>query len=385
MDVTQKSVFVKIVFVCVLMALAWSGVLDGLSKEYANHGIVQVGAFFGVIRSLNAVVSMFQEVEINLFITQMAIGELLDPLNDLVEYISEGLKIALGSYLLQRVIIEVTSNLLFNIVLTFSGVAYIASLFTFPQSAKAVVFKTFVSLVFIRFAVTVMMLATTAFSIALLDNKIAAESKSTELLSAELNETRRVAENVSDNLAQTIYADIQSLEQQKNELMSEIKPLRKSIRGNRYAMSKKDSEINKLKKDMTLVKSFKGNETIESLESEIESLEQSNSDLEERINELNDKVAFVEDELESTREYLYEESSGFINKLTQGVGSAWSYISELTTNLVDATMTALVLFMFKMLLLPILFLYVLLKLFKYLWGIELSDAVSAAASEVKTK
>lgn len=381
MSLLNKKYIVSGLVVLSLL-IAWSSVFDVMAKEFTNEGLVQSGAFFGTIRFLNAVISVFQEVEINFFVSSLAVGELLDPVNDLVEYVSEGLKLAIGSYLLQRVIVEVSSTFLFNIIFTISGLGYIASLYFFSLGLKAVLYKTFLTMLFLRFAVILAMFATTAFSASFLDQKIESENQKTATLSSELNDTRAAAEGVSEELMETIRLDIEQLEAEKKEVLDQIRPLEQRIRENQYTISNKESEVDTIKDDLPMIESMRGNDELDALNDEIDELESQNEEMSDQVDDLNDRVEFLESEIERAESHLYEESDGFIKTLAGGVGSAWETVSKLAKGLVDSTMSALVLFLFKMLILPIGFLYVLFKLFKKLWGMDISEAGRAAKEEV---
>ena len=363
--------------------VAWSGVLDIMAKDFTNQGLMQSAAFFGSVRFLNAVISVFQEVEINFFVTSLAVGELLDPINDLIEYVSDGLKLAIGSYLLQRVIVEINSTMLFNILFTVSGIGYLSSIYMFSETMKTILYKTFLTMLFLRFSVIVSMLATTAFSASFLDDKIEKESQNTASLSQELDATRSAAENVSSDLLERIRSDIDELQSEKAELLDQIRPLEQKIRENQYDISRKQSEMEAIEDRMTMMESIRGNDELDAINREIDALEAMNDGMSDRIDDLNDRVDFVESEIERAESHLYEESNGFLKTLAGGVDSAWEKVSNLATGLVDSTLSALVLFIFKMLILPVAFLYATLKLFKQLWGIPVSEASQAARSEVE--
>ncbi|ROQ19798.1 hypothetical protein EDC38_0386 [Marinimicrobium koreense] len=378
----KKHIIVPVIIVT-LIILGWSAVFDNMAKEFTNKGLLQAGAFFGTIRFLNAVVSMFQEVEISFIVTSLSIGQLLDPINDLVEYVSDGLKIAIGSYLLQRTIVEITSTALFNILFTVAGFGYIASFFLFAPGVKTLLFKVFMTALFLRFSVVLIMFATTAFSASFLDEKIESEKQKTTSLSAELDDSRRAAENVSEELLERITVDIAQVENEKEAVIGQIQPRQEAIRENRYALSKRESELRAIKQTLGVMDSLRGNDDVDRLRQEINELEIQNDRLAEEIDELNQRVDFLDEEIERAESHLYEESNGFLKMLGGGVGAAWDYISNLASGLVDSTMSALVLLLFKMLLLPIGFLYALLKGFKAIWGLELSEAGGAADQELR--
>src|SRR5690606_17158379 len=81
----------------VIVILSWLGVLDSISDDYLNSSLVQATAAFASARALNAVISMLQGTEVSLLVLSLSVGELLDPLDDLVEQYSTLMKYAIAS------------------------------------------------------------------------------------------------------------------------------------------------------------------------------------------------------------------------------------------------------------------------------------------------
>ena len=103
------------------VGLAWSGVLDGLSGQYLDRALLGSGAIYATARGINALVSVLQGTEMNALVLTFTVGELLDPINDLIERFSGIMMLALGSLALQKILLEVVSDTTFNILLTLLG------------------------------------------------------------------------------------------------------------------------------------------------------------------------------------------------------------------------------------------------------------------------
>ena len=81
-----------------LTGLAWAGGLDRLSQDYVSASLVDAGIIYGTARGINALVSALQGTELDMWLVTFSIGELLDPVNDVIERFSafpESLAIAL--------------------------------------------------------------------------------------------------------------------------------------------------------------------------------------------------------------------------------------------------------------------------------------------------
>jgi len=87
----KRSVVLSAVFVAILLA-CWSGSLERIAQSEADIALKRVLIAFGLARTLNGVISVAQGTEIALQPAGVGVtltaGEVLDPLNDLVERFS---------------------------------------------------------------------------------------------------------------------------------------------------------------------------------------------------------------------------------------------------------------------------------------------------------
>jgi len=113
--------------VAIVLALAWSGVLDRPSEAYLDAALLGAGAIYATARAINGLVSVLQGTEFSIPLLSFAIGEFLDPVNDLVERFSAMMMVALGSLALQKVLLTLVTERLFSALLTVVGVAAVAA------------------------------------------------------------------------------------------------------------------------------------------------------------------------------------------------------------------------------------------------------------------
>jgi hypothetical protein len=95
--------------------------IDTKSTEYVDKSLTNAGTAFLLARGLNAVVSVFQESEVQLepggVGVSLALGQALDPVNDLVERFSWVMLASLTSLGIQRFLIEITPFVSIQILL----------------------------------------------------------------------------------------------------------------------------------------------------------------------------------------------------------------------------------------------------------------------------
>ena len=103
--------------------LAWTGSLDSVSGDYVSTSLVDAGIIYGTARGINALVSVLQGTELDMWLVTFAIGELLDPINDLIERFSLVMTVAVASLVIQQLLLLMVSHVTFSVALTSLGAA----------------------------------------------------------------------------------------------------------------------------------------------------------------------------------------------------------------------------------------------------------------------
>lgn len=97
-----------------LVAFSWFSPLDTLATQQVDAGLKRALVSFATARTLNAVISVAQGTEVAIqplgFGVNLAPGQLLDPINDLVEQFSHLMLIASVSFGVQKVLISMGAH-----------------------------------------------------------------------------------------------------------------------------------------------------------------------------------------------------------------------------------------------------------------------------------
>jgi len=109
---------IPVLLLLLLVAAAWLRPLDGYAEQEVEAGMKRALASFAAARAMNAVISAAQGTEVGIGVISLAPGQLLDPVNDLVEQFSTLMLYATASFGIQRVLIEVGSHWLPSAVLS---------------------------------------------------------------------------------------------------------------------------------------------------------------------------------------------------------------------------------------------------------------------------
>jgi hypothetical protein len=162
---TRKSLYTLILVL--VAALAASGIADDVSDDYAEDALKRALATFAVARTLNGVISVAQGTEIALEPGGVGVmltpGQILDPINDLVERFSSVMLVAASSLGLQIVLLDILSWWVLTAALIASLVAAVV-LMWWPEQREnrfvVLIPKVALALTVIRFALPVIIICT---------------------------------------------------------------------------------------------------------------------------------------------------------------------------------------------------------------------------------
>ncbi|PWE19255.1 hypothetical protein [Aliarcobacter skirrowii] len=133
-----------------------SVVVNESAKDVIDKSFNQALIVFGSTKALNAVISLAQGTEINLPFVVVAVGEVLDPINDLVEQFSLIMLASLVSLGIQKILLNFVSNDFFNLTFIISIIVFnIFLLLKFKniESIKNMALKLTLILLFLRFSI----------------------------------------------------------------------------------------------------------------------------------------------------------------------------------------------------------------------------------------
>ncbi|WP_419770580.1 MAG: hypothetical protein ACNI3C_01960 [Candidatus Marinarcus sp.] len=139
-----------------ILFFAFSYTLDTKGKALIDKSFTQSVIVFGSAKALNAVISLAQGTELDLPFLTVAIGEVLDPVNDLVEQFSFVMLASMVSLGIQKIMMNFVTGDVYNYIL-FSCIVvlnlWIFYRFSRDERFRTLFFKITVILVFLRFAV----------------------------------------------------------------------------------------------------------------------------------------------------------------------------------------------------------------------------------------
>lgn len=224
--VAAKKTSIAIILGLVIV-ISWMGFLDTQSAAYIDASLKQALVTYGVARGVNAVISMLQTV--SLF--GLGVGEMLDPLNDLVERFSSVMELAIGSLFVQKILLEITSSMFFKLALTASGGLLILALYVRTGLSTLLISRVFISLVFIRFSIALVVMLNGIVSTAFVTDKIDAEVAVVEQVEKSAPPPDSVAEEAASQPTPKAETNTEPVVAQGAEPTQPVEPEKKGLLG----------------------------------------------------------------------------------------------------------------------------------------------------------
>lgn len=213
------------VLILLVVAVAFSGAVDDASREIAERSFTRALVTFAAARTLNGVISAAQGTEVALepggVGVILAIGEALDPINDLVERFSTVMLVATSSLGLQNILLGISRWWGMNAALVVVALAALIALWWTKAAgsrAAAITSRMLVMLLFVRFAVPILVLGTGLVSDVFLNEELDEATAALEATSTEIEQIGEVEsasppadESLMDRLGSMLDDSLRSL------------------------------------------------------------------------------------------------------------------------------------------------------------------------------
>ena len=369
--------YLWLIAIIALPAIGWWGMLDEYSSKDINASISSAGLIYGTARGINALVSLLQGTELNIPFLTLSIGEVLDPVNDLIERFSDIIFLALGSLALQKILLAVVSEWMFNILLSVVAVFSGISIFLGNPKATSLLLRAFLVVAFFRFSLGLIVLANSWVDATFLDEadqqrRVAMENFKGEL--HQINGLSKQAEEAAAAFNKTQAALSATEGKRKDEkralqgLSSQIVRVEKQLR----AAAEQAGTICGISISTPIV-SPTCPENIHELREEIDRLESDRDTSEDTISEFDDAIAEHLENMACLDNRSRGEKCHFweilhdvpnVKMLQVKLNDIENRVGDFTEN----TMNLLMSLLLKTVVIPLLFTYLLLKIMRMNWA-----------------
>lgn len=161
-DSSMRSRVFIIVTVAIVMACSWLPQIERLANEQIDAGLKRALISFAAARALNAAISVVQGTELAIqpagFGINLTPGQVLDPVNDVVEQFSFLMLTASISFGIQKVLLSIGSHWLISLTVTLFTVLW--ALLFFLHRCPDWLSRIVVVLLMVRFAIPVATIGT---------------------------------------------------------------------------------------------------------------------------------------------------------------------------------------------------------------------------------
>ena len=165
MNVHTRKIIISVATLSLLI-IALTGLFDDIGKRYTDESFSRALATFGLARGLNAVISVAQGTEIAIEPAGIGVtltpGEMLDPVNDLIERFSWVILASATALGVQGFLLEIFSSAVFSFLVTLTIFSSLLLLWrSKPVSAglRNSVYRVSLMLMILRFLIPVMAIA----------------------------------------------------------------------------------------------------------------------------------------------------------------------------------------------------------------------------------
>lgn len=372
----RRSALLLTVGLCV--GLAWVGAIDERSTEYVDGSLLQAGLAFATARGLNALISVMQSTTLSFSLfagVHVTLGELLDPFNDLIEQYSTMMQLAIGSLVIQKILLDIVSNLGFKILLTASAALLTIAILARSASWASLSLKGFVLLLFLRFALVVAVLLNGAVDHLYIDDRTRAELAVLGSVSTDI-ELLEGAARQPDVVPQAAPAR-RELESQRSRLQSQHHALRTDLASEEAAVARAHSELEQVEAGLSLLarlNQFKRSPAHAEALAQLSAAEERLDGLRQAEQSIGQQVERLQREMLSmTQMQQVPSSESSLRERVARLGEPETYrqLQQKLESLAMNIVTVMALFCLKTLILPLLFLYGLSRGAKWIWRLDL--------------
>lgn len=371
--------------IAIVIAASWFGALDRYSDKYTDDSIIEAGTSYAIARGINGIVSILQTSTIQAGFGvsgSMEVGQILDPVNDLIERFSYVMSLSLGSLALQKVLMGISSHVVFKILIAVFGLVLIFAILIKNTVVTAWASKIFTLLVFVRFSLVIVVLLNGLVDDIFITKQITSGAE-------ELGEFRTRLARIEENGGE-LDIDISAYKKGIRDDNSKINDINTSILPNmRKDLANVNNQLIKAKESLkTLgwadrINPFSKNKIAIDAKQRASDYKQQIKNLENNIKEQENSAEELRAKIEVKEKWLAGEPIGLweIFKNKTGLSSVGGLTEKLSLDAIEEHLTKAVsniihlsvLFILKTILIPIAFFFVFIMVVKKLWNVDLSN------------
>ncbi|BFM51170.1 hypothetical protein [Marinomonas sp. THO17] len=365
----------------IAVLLAWVGVIDSYAEDYINTSLVTSSVSFGLARLFNATVSVLSTVTLNVpIVGSIQIGEMLDPLNDLVEDFSSIMKYAISSLLIQKFLVEIFQTWYFKVFISVSGVLYLVCYYA-SFSGLVVIYRVFLFACLCKFSIALVALGSSWVDRAFVEPRIAQNNLALEAFPVSPDQLDQSLDLTAELKAQAAL-DLQEEKQKHDALLGQISQLRDALaerneeeailREQKARLAAEEGAFNSLFNRSDALKAIQAK--LDQVKDEIRVQRISLADLADQQQESAEEMASLTERMNGKMSTFESLTSGFSRVTMAAKSKILGYVDSLNASM-DKFLNLMALFLLKTLVMPLLFLWGMYKAFVKVWEMTPRQAI----------
>lgn len=369
------------VVVVLITVLSFTKILDNYADTYTTEAFTSAAITYAAARGINAVVSTMQTTTIEIGIGlsgSLTVGELLDPINDLIERFSSIMTLVLVSLAGQKILLLISSNFVFQVLITLFGLLSISALFFEKLLPFKLLFNMFLILVFVRFSLGFAGTLNSGIDKVFLVESTSKYDSELQVFSQELSglgsdESVRIQEiqRYKDEHKQVLEASRIA----SKELKERIIPA-KNKAGSllREAVAKLEFEKDKLGL-INKYNVFKDQPELEVYKKEVDAAENKSDKLNKMFENHNDEIEKLQKDVVALEDLIKGEPTGILGsiKMARAALMNSTNINKIKENInssIKSFINLIALYLMKTIIFPLFFFYAFVILIKKIWSFE---------------
>jgi len=365
--------------VLLLIVVSWLGVLDAPSNDYVDSAIVRSTVAYAAARGLNGVVSVLQSTTFSVSMlggVSVTGGEILDPVNDLIEQYATLMKFAIGSLVIQKVLLEIVSHTFFKVLTTVAGAFVIGSLLTTGRPGLVLAMRTFVFVLFLRFMLVIVVMLNSVVSHYFIEGKTDGDVQSLSSISANLDESVLASAELQE-ARDAAAAALLVLEARSAAVAAELAALEEDMQNAGQALQSAEEALNVITSSIGFIERFTTESpALAAARQERDRLREARDALQTRALSLGEQRSELAQQITFNQNVV----TGAPNTFLERMQGQWRNMASITDvynirdRLEDSSqrvINVMSLFVFETLLLPLFFLFVLSRGMSSVWRVNI--------------
>ena len=379
----QRNVL-KYTVILILLVLCWLEQFNDFIMNFLDQALLQASLVYGSARSVNGIISLLQSAEVGIGIASIQPAQLLDPVNDLAEYIADAMRITLSSLFIQRILFTISSGTFFSCLFTASAISYlICDHFGYLKQLSS---KVLASLVLVRFLIPLVVLATGLTSQAFLDEQINSQNQQVEHTVDNLSSQASTTSKLSAQLSAKINSQKQTTLDELALIATQKQQLKKIITDNQQQLESLNKQIDEIQSTRSLTEKLTLTElpAAKILLSQQQRLKKQQASINNQFAALYQQQSQHKLQLQQYNDQLNGNSSSLISKVVDTVNNGIADMADSLEALFMEFLNLVSLLIIKLFLMPLLFLYLFCKAFKTIWQHSVLNALTQLKSQITT-